>query len=52
VHDLTALDTSIGTWIADLSTAHISVGSVISFTIFWTGRDDWEGRDFQIAVTT
>lgn len=52
VHDVTALDTSMGTWIADLSTAAIAVGSVISFTIFWTGRNDWEGRDFQIAVTT
>jgi glucoamylase len=52
VHDLTALDTSIGTWIADLPTADIAVGSVIFFTIFWTGRNAWEGRDFQIAVTT
>ncbi|MET3857378.1 glucan 1,4-alpha-glucosidase [Rhizobium sp. OAE497] len=52
VHDVTARDTSMGTWIADLPTDGIAVGSVISFTIFWTGRNDWEGRDFQIAVTT
>jgi glucoamylase len=51
VHDVTARDTSMGTWIADLPTDGIAVGSVISFTIFWTGRNDWEGRDFQIAVT-
>lgn len=52
VHDVTARDTSMGTWIADLPTTDIAVGSVICFTIYWTGRNDWEGRDFQIAVTT
>jgi hypothetical protein len=30
---------------------HCRTGTVVWFTIFWTQRNIWEGRDFQIDVT-
>jgi glucoamylase len=50
-HDSTAEQRSMGTYIADVKTAGLLAGSAISFTIFWTERNRWEGRDFQLEVT-
>lgn len=49
--DLVTVATGVGTYIADVPSANLPIGSTVSFTIFWTQRDTWEGRDFQIEVT-
>ncbi|WP_160008600.1 glucan 1,4-alpha-glucosidase [Rhizobium sp. 18055] len=51
-NDSPAADTGIGTYIVDLPTVKLATGSTVSFTIFWTEGNIWEGRDFQVEVTS
>lgn len=51
-NDSPAADTQIGTHIVDLPTAELPIGSTVFFTIFWMQGNIWEGRDFQIEITS
>jgi glucoamylase len=51
-NDSPAAVTGIGTYIVDLPTVKLATGSTVSFTIFWTEGNIWEGRDFQVEVTS
>jgi glucoamylase len=48
--DINTLDTGLGTYIADLGSERLSVGSEIVFTIYWSQEERWEGTDFSVAV--
>ncbi len=42
--------TRFGLHVADLDTAHLPAGAVLSFTFFWPEAGHWEGRDFAVRV--
>jgi glucoamylase len=48
--DINTLDTGLGTYIADLGSERLSVGSEIVFTIYWSQEERWEGTDFSLVV--
>jgi glucoamylase len=48
--DITAKDTGLGLYVADLPTQHITDGKEIKFTFYWPETDHWEGADFSIHV--
>ena len=50
--DLVAEDTGIDTHIADLKTNALTVGSSVTFTVMWSQRNNWIGRDFEIEVVS
>src|SRR5213596_1671524 len=37
-------------WYVDFPTAEWPVGSLFAFTIFWTGEQRWENRNWQISI--
>ncbi|MHB8742758.1 MAG: glycoside hydrolase family 15 protein [Sulfuricaulis sp.] len=37
--------------VAHLPTRKLTVGKLIDFTLYWPGRNAWQGEDFQIVVT-
>ncbi|MFN7943803.1 MAG: glucan 1,4-alpha-glucosidase [Blastocatellia bacterium] len=43
-------ETGLGIHFADLPTASLAVGSVISFTFFWLADEKWEGRNYEVVV--
>ena len=43
-------DTGLGTYVADLPTDRLSVGSEIVFTFYWLQEQRWEGTDFSVVV--
>jgi glucoamylase len=50
VRDLPARDTGLGLWVLDVEPAAVGEGAAIVFTLHWTTRDTWEGRDFTVLV--
>jgi glucoamylase len=50
VHDTKMQDTSMGVYIADLSTERLLAGATITFTFYWTECGQWEKRDFAVTV--
>jgi glucoamylase len=38
--------------VARLPTTKLAAGATIVFTLYWPGRDAWQGEDFRIAVVT
>jgi glucoamylase len=50
VSDIHTQDSAMGLHIADLPTANLAPGSVISFTFFWKDSNHWEGADFTVEV--
>lgn len=48
--DISTRDTGLGTFVADLGTERLSVGSEIVFTIYWSQEERWEGTDFSVVV--
>jgi glucoamylase len=51
VQDLPTVDTTLGMYYADLSTANLSGGTLVEFTFFWPHANRWEGTDFRVSVT-
>lgn len=49
-NDLEARDAGVGCWFVDLPVAHLQSDSHIDFTFHWPDR--WEGRNFQVAIST
>jgi glucoamylase len=43
-------DTGLGTYVVDLSTERLSVGSEIVFTLYWPQEERWEGTDYSVVV--
>jgi glucoamylase len=41
----------LGMHFCDLPTIYPTHDGVISFTVFWTKQNRWEGTDFQVAIT-
>ncbi len=50
VRDVPARDTGLGLWIVDLDASAIGDAEAIVFTVYWTGSERWEGRDFCVRV--
>jgi len=48
--DVTAADTGLGVWIADVDTRTLAAATRIDFTFYWPEADRWEGTDFQVSV--
>jgi glucoamylase len=48
--DVTGKDTGFGVFIFDLATAALTAGGVVGFTIYWSARQAWEGRNFEVQV--
>ena len=42
--------TGLGTFIYDLPTQSLAVGSEVRFTMLWTERGKWEGTNFVVVV--
>ena len=38
-------------WFADFPTAEWSIGSAITFTLFWKADERWEGQNWQVSVS-
>jgi glucoamylase len=48
--DTNARDTGLGTYILDLPTASLPVGSQVVFTFYWPQENRWEGTDYTVVV--
>jgi glucoamylase len=42
--------TDLGTFLCDLPTQALAAGVAVRFTMLWTERGKWEGRDFLVKV--
>ena len=49
--DTDTQDTGMGICFADLPTAGLSAGTVVTFTFFWPADERWEGRNYEVTVT-
>ncbi|HEX3721914.1 MAG TPA: glycoside hydrolase family 15 protein, partial [Nitrolancea sp.] len=49
-HDAETRDTELGIHLVDLPTTELAAGTTITFTFFWTERNSWEGRNFEVGV--
>ena len=50
VHDVPAVDTGLGVYVADLPTANLKAGSSVDLTFYWPEVARWEGTDFLVAL--
>jgi glucoamylase len=50
VEDLSAKPTSFGTYICDLPTQALRAATTMVFTIYWSDRKNWEGRNFEVRI--
>lgn len=48
--DTNTTDTGVGAYIVDLPTTELPVGSLVSFTFYWTETNKWEGADFEVTI--
>ncbi len=48
--DTNAHDTGLGTYLLDLPTASLPVGSQVVFTFYWPQENRWEGTDYSVVV--
>ncbi len=48
--DISAKDTGLGIYVADLSTQTIPEGREIKFTFYWSEVNRWEGTDFSLRA--
>lgn len=46
--EVSAQDSRLGCWFADLPTAELPAGTRVGFTFHW--EDRWEGRDFTVEI--
>jgi glucoamylase len=49
-HEVVTLDSGIGVFFTDLSTAHLDHGQKITFTFFWHDSQSWENQNYSITV--
>jgi glucoamylase len=42
--------TGLGTFTCDLPTQSLTEGSVVAFTVYWTGKGSLSGKNFQVTV--
>jgi glucoamylase len=49
-HDVDAEDTGLGIYVADLATAGLPADASITFTIYWSQEDRWEGTDMSVHI--
>jgi glucoamylase len=40
----------MGTYVLDVPTASLPVGSKVIFTFYWPQENRWEGTDFTVVV--
>ncbi len=52
VRDIDTHDTTIGLHVADLDVGTLAAGDTIQFTFQWLETQTWEGRDYEIRVTS
>ena len=50
VDDTDTTPTGLDTHIVDLPTTGLTVGTRIVFTLFWTARNEWQGKDYAVVV--
>lgn len=50
VQDVTAHDTGLGMYIADLATESLPEGQHVKFTLYWPDANHWEGANFAIQI--
>lgn len=50
VSDAETRDSGLNSHFVDLPTADLPAGHVVVFTIFWHGREQWEGTDFTVQI--
>ncbi len=50
IHDLSARDTGLEIYVADLPCEKVPPGGQLIFTFYWPQAKRWEGRDFTIEV--
>jgi glucoamylase len=50
VQDISAQDTGLGIYTADLSTRSLPEGRQVKFTLFWPDAHHWQGMDFVVHV--
>jgi glucoamylase len=48
--DVTARDTGLGIFLADLPTKEMDPGHTIVFTFYWAEAKHWEGADFSVMI--
>ena len=51
ISDIETEDTGLGLHVAKLPTETLQPGDSILFTFFWTESGDWEGQNFEIAIS-
>jgi glucoamylase len=49
-NDITARDTGLGIFLADLPTSEMDAGHTIVFTFYWPEAKRWEGADFSVMI--
>lgn len=49
--DNTAEATGLGTYTCDLPTHIMMEGSVVVFTVYWTSKGSWSGKNFEVTLT-
>jgi glucoamylase len=50
VRDISTVHTGLGMYIADLPTHDLKAGQMISFTLYWTETDRWEGINYAVQI--
>jgi glucoamylase len=50
VHDTPTRDTTLGVYVTDLETRHLSAGDRVSLTFYWPEVDRWEQVDFLVCI--
>jgi glucoamylase len=48
--DVTARDTGLGIYVADLPTSSMDAGHALLFTFYWPEAHRWEGADFSVNI--
>ena len=48
--DVSARNTDLGVYVADLPTGSLDAGHTIVFTFYWPNANRWEGTDFSVVV--
>jgi len=52
VKDIDTRDTGLGIFAVELPTADFQDGETIQFTFFWLTDASWEGRDYEVLITS
>jgi glucoamylase len=50
VHDTATHDTTLGVYVVDLETRHLSCGDSVDLTFYWPDVGRWEQVDFQVCM--